>query len=87
MIFMFSSQTAEESGELSNTIVTEFIVEHYPGFYEMGYDKQQYFIEILDIIVRKGAHITEYFILCILNCIWMLGYGISEKIGRIRFYN
>lgn len=85
VIFLFSSHTAEKSGELSNTIVTEFIVSHYPGLYNMSYERQQMFVETLDIIVRKGAHITEYFVLCLLNCIWLFGYGIAEKFGRAKY--
>ena len=82
---MFSSQDAEESGNLSNTFVTEFIVSHYDGYKDMSAEEQRDFVDTLDIIVRKGAHICEYMILCFLNYLWLFAYGVYQRIGRNKY--
>ena len=55
VIFSFSLQNGEESSQLSGGIVAYFVEWIAPeGFTQ---------VEVLELLIRKGAHFTEYFIL------------------------
>ncbi len=66
MIFMFSAQTGETSGDTSGSLVDVIIKLFYPNFDRFSPAEQLNIIELWQIIVRKTAHFTEYAILGIL---------------------
>jgi len=53
-IFWFSSQSADESGELSGAVTRIFAVDL------LGIVFSEVFIELLEVIVRKAAHFVIY---------------------------
>lgn len=58
VIFSFSLQNGEESSQLSGGIVAYLVEWIAPEGFEQ--------VEVLELVIRKGAHFTEYFILGIL---------------------
>lgn len=58
VIFSFSLQSGDESSQLSGGIVAWLV--------ELVCPKDFAYTEILETLIRKGAHFTEYFILGIL---------------------
>ncbi len=79
IIFMFSSQEADESENISRNIVTKFIISHYDGYNEMSVEKQAEFVDTLDFVVRKTAHATEYAILACLFMNVLISFDIHKK--------
>ena len=74
MIFLFSSQHAEESSHLSNTFVQILLqVREKLGVFPQVTDVS--LLHLFSMLVRKGAHVTEYIILCIsfLTAFWVSG--------------
>ena len=66
VIFQFSAQTGELSGNLSWRITHKLMVITNESF-EAGWDtaRLEYYTEVFHPYVRKLAHITEYFLLAI----------------------
>ncbi|SFB22067.1 VanZ family protein [Clostridium frigidicarnis] len=58
VIFIFSQQDGTESSEKSQLAINILTF--------LGLDVNGIFGDMADFIVRKGAHMTEYFILCFL---------------------
>ena len=60
MIFFFSSQPAEQSSETSGVVVriATYIIEE--GFDNMSQEIQSELTGVLEVIIRKLAHFTEY---------------------------
>lgn len=79
IIFMFSSQEADESENISRNIVTRFIINRYDGYNEMSVEKQAEFEDTLDFVVRKTAHATEYAILAFLFMNVLIAFEIHKK--------
>lgn len=74
MIFLFSSQHAEESSHLSNIFVQILLqVREKLGVFPQVTDVS--LLHLFSTLVRKGAHVTEYIILCIsfLTAFWVSG--------------
>ena len=74
MIFCFSSQHAEESSNLSNFFVQIFLSARAKlGLFPKLSDAD--LLSIFSTLVRKGAHVTEYIILCtsFLTAFWVSG--------------
>lgn len=74
MIFCFSSQHAEESSHLSNVFVQMFLQARAKmGLFPQVADGS--LLHIFSTLVRKGAHVTEYIILCtsFLTAFWVSG--------------
>ena len=63
LIFSFSGQTAEVSGEISSSTTAKIIAQIYPGFDSLSPDEQAEIIDTAEHLVRKIAHLCEYFIL------------------------
>ncbi len=59
MIFLFSSQNADESGKLSQGVLHRFILWLLPDFVTKDPDT----VDFLEFLLRKAAHMTEYAIL------------------------
>lgn len=89
VIFLLSGQTAKESGDLSGGIVQWFLNLLYRNFDSFSLERQLEITELWHVIIRKGAHFTEYAILSMLlaNALrpypltglqrWLLPVGIS----------
>lgn len=79
LIFGFSSHSGEQSSGLSVKI-TESIVSTIEKVYGIESDVQRENIfEITHIIVRKGAHFTEFAVLGILSFLLLESYGFLVK--------
>ena len=59
-IFLFSSQSAEESSKLSGRIVTVVIRIVMPSYDNLPFLEQQRIKEKVSFVVRKIAHFTEF---------------------------
>lgn len=58
LIFFFSQQNGQESGNTSELVKRLFMF--------IGIDVNSLLGEMATLVIRKGAHFTEYFILCLL---------------------
>lgn len=63
VIFFFSSQTGEESSELSGGIVSGMIHWIWKDYDSWTVIRQEQLLSTLTYLIRKGAHFTEYAIL------------------------
>ncbi|MDO4284008.1 MAG: VanZ family protein [Eubacteriales bacterium] len=77
MIFSFSAQDGAQSSAVS-TAVTQRLVSEIDERFEMGWDAQTqiHYVDRLNFYVRKGAHVTEYFILAVTVAIPLYVYGV-----------
>ena len=66
VIFLFSAQVGERSGDTSGQIVRWVIGVFYKGFADLPEMKQVEFLEVVHLLIRKGAHFTEYAVLAML---------------------
>lgn len=63
LIFGFSSENATQSSSLSEDVVNFFENNFVPDFSSMSLAVQTKFTSVLTVIVRKGAHFSEYAVL------------------------
>ena len=66
MIFLFSTETAEESDETSGNITSQVIRMLYPDYEDYTESKQQDVYDNVQLAVRKTAHFSEYALLGLL---------------------
>lgn len=66
VIFLLSAQTNKESGDLSGGIVRWVVALFYRNFEAFSLEKQESVLEVWHLLIRKGAHFTEYAVLCVL---------------------
>lgn len=77
MIFSFSSQTGDESGQLSFSISQKFVqVGAVLLDKDLSPEEITMYAEKYHYLVRKLAHMTEYCILAVSLCIPLYAYGI-----------
>ena len=81
VIFAFSAQTGNRSGNTSGEIVRWIIGLFYRGFADLPQAKQAEVLELLHLVIRKGAHFTEYAVLAMLTANALRGYQISTVLG------
>ena len=81
LIFSFSGQTAEVSGEISSSTTAKIIAQIYPGFDSLSPDEQAEIIDTAEHFVRKIAHLCEYFILSALLVFALLPLFLSSENG------
>ena len=67
VIFLFSAQTGDSSGDTSGQIVRWFIGLFFPDFGELPATEQIRILDIVHMLIRKGAHFTEYAVLAMLT--------------------
>lgn len=79
MIFLFSSQEARESENISRNGVTKFILSHYSGFDNFSEEKKIQIEDTIDFIVRKTAHATEYAIMALLSIYVIFSHNIFNR--------
>lgn len=63
MIFCFSAQTGEESGEMSGRLTTWVLNLVIPDFENLTPEKQENILSTVGFVVRKLAHFSEYALL------------------------
>ena len=63
LIFTFSSQTANESSKVSAGVVENIVSVIYPQYDELPADTKENVTRDITVLVRKGAHFSEYFLL------------------------
>lgn len=80
VIFAFSAKTAVESTESSNRVV-DMILGVTEGVFGTIQANREQLYEILEVIVRKGAHMTEYALLCLLVAFHLHTWKL--EIGRL----
>lgn len=87
MIFSFSGQQGDESSSMSNIFVDLFLqVRGTLGLFPKFADAD--LVNVISIVVRKGAHVTEYILLCtsFLMAFWISGVrGKWRNIGSFVF--
>ena len=66
VIFLFSAQTGNQSGNTSGEVVRWFIGLFYRNFGDLPPAEQTRILEIVHLLIRKGAHFTEYAVLAML---------------------
>lgn len=74
LIFGFSLQTGEVSGDLSGSVLEAFLRLFMPGVLENP--KQ---LELFHLIIRKCAHFTEFMILGVLSRMSLQYMSVSYK--------
>ena len=78
VIYWFSSRTAVQSQGSSNKVVDVVVAVGESCFVKIKDNRDQVY-EILSTIVRKGAHFTEYAVLCALLLYWLSSFSISYR--------
>lgn len=63
LIFLFSAQDKEASGELSGQVTRQVIRLVYPAFEDQPPDTQLSIFSLVSQVVRKGAHFIEFLLL------------------------
>ena len=97
VIFLLSAQTDKQSGDLSGGIVRWFVSQLYRGFDAFPVERQEEILEVWHLLIRKGAHFSEYAVLAALlsNALrlcgkmrWYLpvvisaGYAVTDEIHQ-----
>ena len=77
-IFLLSAQTGENSGNTSGNIVKILVNFLWRNFEELSVQKQREIMEIFQLIVRKGAHFTEYAVLAVLSANALRTYQVTK---------
>ena len=91
VIFWFSAQSGDDSSAASGRIVRQVIRLLLPGFETIPEAEQETILGTVTLIVRKGAHFSEYLILgsllwgLIRTCTdrWKRLLGISWTVGTL----
>ncbi|MBR4865137.1 MAG: VanZ family protein [Clostridia bacterium] len=77
VIFLFSAQTGEISGNTSGGIVDWVLRMVYPDYETFSVEKQLAMAEIWHLFIRKAAHFTEYAVLGLLTANTFQTYPIG----------
>ena len=80
VIFLFSAQTDRQSGNLSGGIVRWFVTLIYRGFDNFSMERQTAILESWHLLIRKGAHFSEYAVLA------MLIANALRSCGKLRWF-
>lgn len=80
VIFLFSAQTGKDSGDTSGRILRLAMKLIYWNFDAFSPQRQESLLAVWGVIVRKGAHFTEYAVLGALLCNALRTYALSAKL-------
>ena len=80
VIFLLSAQNASQSGDTSGMVVRWFLSLLYRGFEDFSPERQQALLEAWHLVIRKGAHFTEYAVLAVLVA------NALRLWGKLRWY-
>ncbi len=83
VIFLFSSQNAEQSSAISGGITEQVIRLFYPEFDRCLWTQQEEILARMTFLVRKTAHFTEYGVLGFLLSGWLSNVPASSKLRRL----
>lgn len=83
VIFYLSSQTAQESSEVSGDFTYKVFSLLYPHFSKMSPDAQQQVIDNAMFYVRKTAHMSIYFVLGIFSYLTFVSYNTVKYFLRV----
>lgn len=72
VIFLFSAQNSQKSGDTSGAVLQWVLSRLYRGFDTFSPQRQMAIRELWHTLIRKGAHFTEYAVLAMLlaNALW-----------------
>lgn len=80
VIFLFSNQNADNSGDLSNSFIDNTIVKIYEVFNKDATETDKMIVrESFSMPVRKIAHFSVYFVLGILVFLTFNEYGFNKN--------
>lgn len=85
-IFLFSAQSAQDSGKLSGKIVNIVIKIVLPHYDELSYVRQQEIKEKITLIVRKTAHFTEFAVLGFFLMMHLMSYKPYIKVFNYKMF-
>lgn len=80
VIFLFSAQNDTQSGDTSGMVVRWFLSLLYRGFESFSPERQMELLEAWHLLIRKGAHFTEYAVLAVLVA------NALRICGKLRWY-
>ena len=80
VIFLFSAQTGKDSGDASGRILRLAMKLIYWNFDAFFPQQQESLLAVWGVIIRKGAHFTEYAVLGALLCNALRTYALSAKL-------
>lgn len=79
MIFSFSAQSGEESGKLSGHISEPVVRIIYRDYDRLSADEQSRIMQVVQHIVRKTAHFSEYALLGFFLCLLFRQCGCRQS--------
>lgn len=79
VVFLFSAQTGKDSGDTSGRILRLVLKLLYWNFDSFSLRRQEALMTLWGVIVRKGAHFTEFAVLGALLCNALHTYELSRK--------
>lgn len=79
MIFWFSSQTAQDSSQMSGGVGTFILETVFPGFQDLSETEKVLYAQRIEFPIRKAAHASEYALLCIWIALWFKTFGVLKK--------
>lgn len=80
VIFLFSAQTGKDSGNTSGRILRLALNLLYWNFEDFSPERQESLMAVWGVIVRKGAHFTEFAVLGALLSNALRTYTLSAKL-------
>lgn len=78
VIFAFSARTAEQSMENSDAVV-DILLEIGQQENKISQPEGKEIYQTLVVLVRKGAHMAEYAVLCMLAALHLTCWGLAGK--------
>lgn len=78
IIFIFSNQNGEESGNLSGSILKD-IIDVLPNTKELDESEKEILVEKFQVVIRKGAHFSIYTLLGFLTMGFVNTFNIDNK--------
>lgn len=83
VIFSFSAQNADKSSETSGRIVTKVVRVIVPDYESLTLERQESLLQTITLVVRKGAHFSEYLVFGML--LWQLIGTYTDRRKRQAF--
>ena len=78
IIFIFSNQNGEGSGNLSGSILKD-IIDVLPNTKELDESEKEILVEKFQVVIRKGAHFSIYTLLGFLTMGFVNTFNIDNK--------
>lgn len=78
LIFIFSAQTGEKSGDTSGKIARFIVQRLYADFDRLPQEEQASLLEKWNFVLRKGAHFTEYAVLAFAVYLLLCTYPLKN---------